>query len=69
LRPVRHAFSPDVESRAAILAHFDRAAVWARHLEVWRLAAPRDLCQLPLLARAVLAHVGSCRASVTLKDR
>jgi hypothetical protein len=66
---VRHAFTPDVESRAAILAHFDRAAVWAGRLEVWRLAAPRDLSQLPLLARAVLAHARSCRASVTLKDR
>jgi hypothetical protein len=63
LELVRHAFTPDVDGRAAILAHLHRAAGWSARLEFWSLAAPRDLSQLHRLASAVVAHAGGCRAS------
>jgi hypothetical protein len=66
LELVRHAFLPDVDSRATVLAHTDRATSWSGRLQIWRLDAPRDLTRLPGLARAVLAHAGSCGVSARL---
>ncbi len=69
LEIVRHAFTPGVETRAAVREHLDRAAGWAGRIDVWRAAASRDFAALEPFARAILAHVRSRHASARLQDR
>lgn len=69
LELVRHAFTPDVASRPAILAHLDRATGLSGCIEVWSATAPRGLEALESFAEALLAHARSRPASVRLQDR
>jgi hypothetical protein len=61
---VRHAFTPEIADRAALLAHLDRAVCWSGRLDVWSLGQRRALSEIESFARDVLAHArrrGACR--------
>jgi hypothetical protein len=65
---VRHAFTPDIRDRSALVSHLERAAAWSRRLEMWTVTSRRDLTALEAFARSVMAHAGR-RASVRLQTR
>ena len=62
LEVIRHAFTPDVFGRTALLSHLDRAEYWARRLDMWTITAGRDLSALDSLARRVTGHAAGLAA-------
>lgn len=69
LELVRHAFTPDVATREAIRAHFERATAWADRIAVWSAASASGFDALDAFARTVVAHARRHLASARLLDR
>jgi hypothetical protein len=69
LELVRHAFTPDVATREAIVAQFNRATGWAARIAVWTAAGTPGFASLDAFARAIVAHVRRHHPSARLLNQ